>query len=85
MSCASASTTRIGELADPAEQRVRFRADQARKQALYGETYPIDEDFIEALECGMPPAGGIALGFDRLVMLATRAEDIEEVLWAPVR
>jgi lysyl-tRNA synthetase class 2 len=74
----------FGELTDPAEQRARFRADQKRKQALYGETYPIDEDFLEALECGMPPSAGIALGFDRLVMLATGAQDIEEVLWAPV-
>jgi elongation factor P--(R)-beta-lysine ligase len=74
----------FGELTDPAEQRSRFLADQARKQALYGETYPIDEDFLAALEAGMPPAAGIALGFDRLVMLATGAADIEEVLWAPV-
>jgi elongation factor P--(R)-beta-lysine ligase len=74
----------FGELTDPGEQRARFRADQARKQALYGETYPIDDDFLRALECGMPPAAGIALGFDRLVMLATGADDIEEVLWAPV-
>jgi lysyl-tRNA synthetase class 2 len=75
----------FGELTDAAEQRARFLADQAKKQALYGETYPIDEDFLAALECGLPPSAGIALGFDRLVMLATGAEDIEEVLWAPVR
>ncbi len=75
----------FGELTDAAEQRARFLADQARKQALYGETYPIDEDFLAALEYGMPPAAGIALGFDRLVTLATGADDIEEVLWAPVR
>ncbi len=75
----------FGELTDPAEQRARFRADQAKKQALYGETYPIDEDFLAALEHGLPPCAGIALGFDRLVMLATAADDIEEVLWAPVR
>ncbi|MBO0738091.1 MAG: EF-P lysine aminoacylase GenX [Alphaproteobacteria bacterium] len=75
----------FGELTDPAEQRARFVADQARKRALYGETYPIDEDFLAALECGMPACAGIALGFDRLVMLATGAGDIEEVLWAPVR
>ncbi len=74
----------FGELTDPAEQRARFRADQAKKQALYGETYPIDEDFLAALEYGLPPSAGIALGFDRLVMLATAANDIEEVLWAPV-
>jgi elongation factor P--(R)-beta-lysine ligase len=75
----------FGELTDPVEQRARFHADQARKQALYGETYPIDEDFLAALEAGLPPCAGIALGFDRLVMLATGAYDIEEVLWAPVR
>ena len=72
------------ELTDPAEQRARFLADQARKQALYGETYPIDEDFLAALEHGLPECAGIALGFDRLVMLCTGASDIEEVLWAPV-
>jgi lysyl-tRNA synthetase class 2 len=75
----------FGELTDAAEQRARFAADQARKQALYGETYPIDEDFLAALEHGLPECAGAALGFDRLVMLATGAEDIEEVLWAPVR
>jgi lysyl-tRNA synthetase class 2 len=75
----------FGELTDPAEQRARFLADQARKQALYGEVYPIDEDFLAALKHGLPPCAGIALGFDRLVMLATGADDIEDVLWAPVR
>jgi lysyl-tRNA synthetase class 2 len=75
----------FSELTDAAEQRARFRADQAKKQALYGETYPIDEDFLAALEAGLPPSAGIALGFDRLVMLATAAADIEDVLWAPVR
>ena len=75
----------FGELTDAAEQRRRFAADQAKKQALYGETYPIDEDFLAALEHGLPSCAGIALGFDRLVMLATGAADIEEVLWAPVR
>jgi len=74
----------FGELTDPAEQRARFAADQVRKQALYGEVYPIDEDFLAALEHDLPPCAGIALGFDRLVMLATGAERIEEVLWAPV-
>jgi lysyl-tRNA synthetase class 2 len=74
----------FGELTDPAEQRRRFMADQARKQALYGETYPIDEDFLAALDYGLPDCAGIALGFDRLVMLATGAEHIEDVLWAPV-
>jgi lysyl-tRNA synthetase class 2 len=74
----------FGELTDAAEQRRRFAADQARKMALYGESYPIDEDFLAALEWGLPDCAGIALGFDRLVMLATGAVDIEDVLWAPV-
>jgi lysyl-tRNA synthetase class 2 len=74
----------FSELTDPAEQRARFIADQARKRELYGEVYPIDDDFLAALEHGLPPCAGIALGFDRLVMLATGAEEIEDVLWAPV-
>ena len=74
----------FGELTDAAEQRRRFAADVARKQALYGESYPVDEDFLAALEHGMPDSAGIALGFDRLVMLATAAPTIEDVLWAPV-
>ena len=74
----------FGELTDPAEQRRRFEADMALKERLYGERYPIDEDFIAALAHGLPQSAGIALGFDRLVMLATRAERIEDVLWAPV-
>jgi elongation factor P--(R)-beta-lysine ligase len=74
----------FGELTDAAEQRRRFVADSALKQALYGETYPIDEDFIAALTFGMPPAAGIALGFDRLAMLCAGVETVDEVLWAPV-
>lgn len=74
----------FGELIDAAEQRRRFAADQARKQALYGDIYPIDEDFLAALEHGFPECAGIALGFDRLAMLATGAGHIEDVLWAPV-
>lgn len=71
----------FGELADPAEQRARFEADMAEKERLYGERFPIDEDFLAALEHGMPESGGIALGVDRLVMLATDAKDISQVLW----
>jgi lysyl-tRNA synthetase class 2 len=73
----------FGELTDPAEQRRRFEDDMAKKQALYGERYPIDEDFLAALGA-MPPAAGMALGFDRLAMLATGAARIEDVLWLPV-
>ena len=73
-----------GELTDPAEQRTRFAAEIARREALGRAAYPVDPDFMAALEAGLPDCAGIALGFDRLVMLATGAERIEEVLWAPV-
>ncbi len=71
------------ELTDPVEQRQRFEADMLEKQRLYGERYPIDEDFLAAL-AEMPEASGAALGFDRLVMLATGADRINQVLWTPV-
>ena len=73
----------FGELVDPTEQRARFEASMREKQARYGESYPIDEDFLAALAI-MPEASGVALGFDRLVMLAVGAERIEQVLWTPV-
>lgn len=72
------------ELTDPALQRARFEKDMALKEKLYGTRYPVDEDFLRALEHGMPDAAGIALGLDRLVMLAAGSEDIADVLWAPV-
>jgi len=73
----------FGELTDPAEQRRRFESEMAEKERIHGERYPLDEDFLAALG-QMPPASGIALGFDRLVMLATGAQRIEQVLWTPV-
>jgi lysyl-tRNA synthetase class 2 len=73
----------FGELTNPAEQRRRFAAEMDEKQRVYGERYPLDEDFLAALE-QMPPASGIALGFDRLVMLATGAPRIDDVIWTPI-
>ena len=73
----------FGELTDPSEQRRRLQAEMDEKQRRYGERYPIDDDFLAAL-AHMPPAAGAALGLDRLVMLATGALRIEQVLWAPV-
>lgn len=73
----------FGELTDPVEQRRRFAAEMEEKQRLYGERYPIDEDLLEALAL-MPESSGVALGFDRLVMLATGAPRIDDVLWVPV-
>lgn len=71
------------ELTDAAEQRARLMADQVLKQQRYGKALPADEDFLRALDYGMPEAAGIALGVDRLVMLAVGADDIRDVLWAP--
>lgn len=73
----------FGELTNPEEQRRRFAAEMDEKQRVYGERYPIDEDFLAALAY-MPPASGIALGFDRLVLLATGAPRIDDVIWTPV-
>jgi lysyl-tRNA synthetase class 2 len=72
----------FGELTDTAEQQRRFEIEMAEKQRVYGERYPVDEDFLAAL-ARMPPASGIALGFDRLVMLASGAQRIDQVAWTP--
>lgn len=81
--CAVELANAFGELTDAPEQRRRFIQWMDEKQRIYGERYPIDEDFLAALAL-MPEASGIALGFDRLVMLAAGARRIEDVLWAPV-
>jgi elongation factor P--(R)-beta-lysine ligase len=73
----------FAELTDAAEQRKRLEQEMAEKQRIYGERYPIDEDFLEAL-AAMPEACGIALGFDRLVMLATGVGHIDDVVWTPM-
>ncbi len=73
----------FGELTDPAEQRRRFQSEMNERERIYGERYPIDEDFLSALAF-MPEASGIAVGFDRMVMLACGATHIEHVLWTPV-
>jgi lysyl-tRNA synthetase class 2 len=74
----------FGELTDAKEQRRRFEADMDEKARIYGERYPLDEDFLVALAL-MPEASGAALGFDRLVMLASGASRMEQVIWAPAR
>ncbi|MAI49400.1 MAG: EF-P lysine aminoacylase GenX [Rhodospirillaceae bacterium] len=73
-----------GELTDAAEQRRRFAVMADQRLAEGRPPYPIDEEFIAALESGLPECAGIALGFDRLVMLAAGAGQIDDVLWAPV-
>ena len=72
----------FGELTDAAEQRRRFAADMDEKERRYGERYPLDEDFLAAV-AAMPPSSGVALGFDRLVMLAAGAQRVDQVVWTP--
>ena len=73
----------FGELTDSAEQRRRIEAAMTLRRAVWGEDYPLDEDFLACLDI-MPQASGVAVGFDRLVMLASGAQRIDQVLFAPV-
>ncbi|CAN7291534.1 EF-P lysine aminoacylase EpmA [Bradyrhizobium sp. LjRoot220] len=72
----------FGELTDAGEQRRRFTQAMDEKARRYGERYPLDEDFLQAVAV-MPEASGVALGFDRLVMLASGALRVDQVVWTP--
>jgi len=73
----------FGELTDPSEQRRRLVADQDARRALGKSVYPVDERFVAALEEGMPPAAGNALGFDRIVALCLGEREIARVMPFP--
>ncbi len=72
------------EVTSGLEQRQRFEVEQKNMRAGDAEAQPLDEDFIEALEYGMPPLGGIGFGIDRLVMFFTNTENIREVIAFPL-
>ena len=77
--------TAFSELTDPDEQRSKFALQQEMKAVLGDEIHPFDEDFLRALEHGMPPAGGLGMGIDRLLLVLLDAQSLRDLIMFPTQ